>query len=48
MIKIVVINDCQCLIYENEFDVETVNDAIKEMIERDNVALAIGDVIQVR
>lgn len=48
MINIVVINDCQCLIYENEFDVENVNDAIKEMLERDNVTLAIGDVIQIR
>ena len=47
MIKIVVINDCQCLIYENEFDTDDANEAIKEFLNED-VSLAVGDVIQVR
>ena len=47
MIIITVINDCQCLIWEEEFDTDDANEALKRFM-KENVMLAVGDVIQVR
>lgn len=47
MITITVINDCQCLIYEEEFDTDDANEALERFM-KENVSLAVGDMIQVR
>ena len=47
MITILVINDCQCLIYEEEYDTDNANEALERFM-KENVSIAVGDMIQVR